>query len=331
MLDLRLLHQAVILARYRNYARAAQALHMTQPALSRSISGLEARVGEKLFNRTPRGVEVTAFGEMLLARSHTLLEGAAEVEREFKLMRGLEIGELRVGVGPYPALLSVGTAIGRLAATHPALHIQVTEDDLRAIVDDLLAGKIDLAVVELSIVSGETRLASEALPPHKGYFYTRVGHPLLAANDASIERILSYPFVGTRLPPRVARDFLALAKIGTIDADTGDYLPPIKVESIQMAKDIVLASDAVSMAPIACVAEEIAAGTLAVLGTRPEWMQTSYGLTWLRDGALSPAAEAFRQAIRSVEQEIVTRELRSNGAKPPRVLAMNRRTALRPS
>ncbi len=304
---------------------------MTQPALSRSIAGLEERVGEKLFNRTPRGVDVTAFGEMLLTRSHTLLEGAAEVEREFKLMRGLEIGELRVGVGPYPALMSVGTAIGRLAAAHPALHIQVIEEDLRATVDALLHGKLDLAVIELSIVAGETRLATEALPPHKGYFFCRAGHPLLGEKDVTVDRILSYPFVGTRLPPRAARDFLALAKIGTIDADTGDYLPPIKVESIQMAKDIVLAGDTVSMAPIACVAEEIAAGTLAVLGTRPEWMQTGYGLTWLRDGALTPAAEAFRQAIWSVEQEIAARESRSNGAKPPRVIATSRRTALRPS
>jgi DNA-binding transcriptional LysR family regulator len=331
VLDLRLLHQAVTLARFRNYARAAQALHMTQPALSRSIAGLETRLGEKLFNRTPRGVDVTAFGEMLLARGRVLLEGAAEVEREFKLMRGLEIGELRVGVGPYPAMMSVGTAIGRLMATHPALHVQVIEEDLRATVDALLEGKLDLAVLELSIVAGETRLSTEALPPHKGYFFCRAGHPLLRVKDLTIDRILSFPFVGPRIAPRAARDFLALAKIGTIESDTGDYLPPIKVESIQMAKDVVLASDAVSMAPIACVAEEIAAGTLAVLGTRPAWMQTGYGIAWLRDGALSPASEAFRQAIWSVEREIVARESRANGAKQARVLTPNRRTALRAS
>jgi DNA-binding transcriptional LysR family regulator len=331
VLDLRLLHQAVTLARYRNYARAAQALHMTQPALSRSIAGLETRVGEKLFNRTPRGVEVTAYGEMLLARGRVLLDGAAEVEREFKLMRGLEVGELRVGVGPYPAVMSVGTAIGRLAATHPALHIQVMEEDLRATVDALLVGKLDLAVFELSIVAGETRLATEALPPHRGFFYCRAGHALLSEKDVTIDRILAHPFVGTRIAPRAARDFLALAKIGTIDGDTGDYLPPIKVESIQMAKDIVLAGEAVSMAPIACLAEEIAAGTLAVLGARPAWMQTGYGLVWLRDIPLSPAAEAFRKSIWRVEKEIAAREARSDGTKPARALATNRRAALRPS
>lgn len=93
MLDLRLLHQAVALARHRNFARAAESLRLTQPALSRSIAGLEAGLGEKLFNRTQQGVEPTAFGQMLLSRAQTLLEGATELERDFQLMRGLDIGE----------------------------------------------------------------------------------------------------------------------------------------------------------------------------------------------------------------------------------------------
>jgi DNA-binding transcriptional LysR family regulator len=320
VLDLRLLHQAVTLARYQNYARAAQALHVSQPALSRSIAGLEARLGEKLFNRTSRGVEVTAFGDMLLARGRALLAGAAEVERDFKLMRGLEIGELRVGAGPYPAQMSVGTAIGRLTASYPSLHIELVTDDVRATIDALLGGRLDLAVIELSIVAGETRLATETLPPHKGFFYCRAGHPLLAMKDLTIEQILKYPFAGTRIVPRAARDFLALAKIGTIDADTGDYIPPINVDSIQMAKDIALASDAVSMAPIACLAAEIAIGTLVVLGARPAWMQTGYGLVWLRDIALSPAVEAFRKAMWSVEEEISATEVTANEVHQARTM-----------
>jgi DNA-binding transcriptional LysR family regulator len=329
VLDLRLLHQAVTLARYQNYARAAQALHVTQPALSRSIAGLEARLGEKLFNRTSRGVEVTAFGDMLLARGRALLDDAAEVERDFKLLRGLEIGELRVGVGVYPAQMSVGAAVGRLAASHPSLRIDVITEDVRVTVDALLGGGLDLAVIELSIVAGETRLATEALPPHKGYFYCRAGHPLLALEDVAIEHILQYPLVGPRIVPRAARHFLALAKNGTIDGDTGDYIPPIKVDSIQMARDVVLASNAVAMAPIACLSEEIAAGKLGLLGARPAWMQTAYGLVWLRDIALSPAAEAFRQAVWSVEREISAMEAAANGADRALAVASNQAPASR--
>ena len=114
MLELRLLHQALILARHRNFARAAEALHLTQPALSRSIASLESALGERLFDRTRQGVEPTSFGRMLLARAQPLVDDANELERDFFLMRGLEIGELRVGAGAYAAELSVGQAAGRL-------------------------------------------------------------------------------------------------------------------------------------------------------------------------------------------------------------------------
>ena len=72
---------------------------MTQPALSRSIAGLEAALGEQLFNRARQGVEPTSFGEVLLARARSLLDEATELERDFRLLRGLDIGELRVGAG----------------------------------------------------------------------------------------------------------------------------------------------------------------------------------------------------------------------------------------
>jgi DNA-binding transcriptional LysR family regulator len=329
VLDLRLLHQAITLASYRNYARAAQALHLTQPALSRSIAGLEGRLGEKLFNRTPRGVELTAFGELLLSRGRALIDDATSLERELKLMRGLEIGELRVGAGAYPAQMSVGVAVGRLARLHPSLRIEVMADDLRAIVDALLAGRLDLAVIEQSIVAGEARIATESLPPHKGYFYCRAGHPLLAGKGITIERILKYPFVGTRMTPRVAQDFFALAKVGIIDRDTGDYLPPIKVDSIRMAKDVVLASDAVGAAPVAFLAEEIAAGKLVALRPRAAWMRTGYGFAWLRDTALSPAAEAFRQAVWDVEREISAREAGVDAGDAVRTASAGRATGSR--
>jgi DNA-binding transcriptional LysR family regulator len=131
------------------------------------------------------------------------------------------------------------------------------------------------------------------------------------------------------MTPRVARDFFALAKVGIIDRDTGDYLPPIKVDSIRMAKDVVLASDAVGVAPVAFLAEEIAAGKLVALRPRAAWMQTGYGFAWLRDTALSPAAEAFRQAVWSVEREISAREAGTDGADAVRLASPGRATGSR--
>jgi DNA-binding transcriptional LysR family regulator len=303
MLDLRLLHQALTLARHRNFARAAQALHLTQPALSRSIAGLEATLGEKLFDRTHQGVEPTAFGQMLLARAHTLVDGANELERDFELMRGLHIGELRIGAGAYPAELSVSHAVGRLVARHPELRVQLTSSDLRSMIAALLGRRLDLVVIERSMVDGHTSLAVEALPEHPAYYFCRPGHPLAGVPQPSVQQVFAFPFVGTRMPQRTAASFLQMAKVGHIDPDTGDYVPPIKVDSIRAVKDVVMTCDAVGIAPLALIATEVRAGQLRTLPLRLDWMHTQYGFAYLRERQLSPAALAFMAELRGVEAE----------------------------
>lgn len=310
MIDLKLLRQAMVLAKHRNFARAAEALHVTQPALSRSIAGLEAAVGEKLFNRTKQGVEPTAFGELLLARGGSLLDGARELERSIALMRGLEVGELRVGAGPYPAELSVGEAVGRLLSRHPKLRIEVSTTDLRALADGVLRRVFDLAVVDVGMSEGETELAFDPLPERSVQFFCRAGHPLLAEPTPGLERILQFPYVGPRLPTRVARSFFALAKVGAIDADTGDYLPPVRAETLQMVKQVVMASDAVGAAPRSAIARELEAGQLAALSWSAPWLRLRYGFLYRRDRMLSPAAEAFVAEVRAIEARIAAEEQR---------------------
>jgi DNA-binding transcriptional LysR family regulator len=298
VLDLRLLHQALVLERHRNFARAAEALHLTQPALSRSIAGLEAVLGERLFDRTHQGVEATAFGRMLLSRARGLVDDAAELERDFQLFRGVHIGTLAVGAAIFPAALSVGQAAGALMGRHPRLNIELSTSDLRTLLDQVLQRKLDLGVMELSMVEGETLLATEALPEHPGCFFCRAGHPLAQLPRPSLKQVLAYPYVGPRLPQRIARDFLQQVKVGRIDADSGDYLPPVKVDTVAVAIEVVLHSDAVGLAPLA---PEVRAGRLLALPLRPDWMHTRYGFVYLRDRQLSPAASAFMAEVRAVE------------------------------
>lgn len=305
MIDLKLLHQALTLTRYRNFGRAAEALDMSQPALSRSISGLERSLGVALFSRARHGVEPTAFGERLLTRGERLLGDCAEIERELALMQGLHPGVLRIGAGPYPAEMSVGRALGRLAARHPDLRVELRVEGWRPIIDALLAAQIDLAVVESSVVAQDPRVQTDALPRHPGVFFCRAGHPLLGGPEPSLEQILAYPFVSTPLPARVAQTFYRLAKTGAIDPQTGDYLPPIRVDSVCVARAIAASSDAVALAPRALIADDLGCGRLVALPFKATWLQTHYGFTHLRDRALSPACLAFVEQVNAVEAEMM--------------------------
>ena len=121
ILDIKLLRQMLSLAKHRNFARAAESLHISQPALSRSISNLEETLGVQLFDRTSGGVVPTAYGRLILERGREIVAKESELRREIRLMQGIEIGELAIGAGPFPFEISVGPAVSRLIATFPKL------------------------------------------------------------------------------------------------------------------------------------------------------------------------------------------------------------------
>jgi len=304
MLDLKLIQHAITLAQHRNFARAAEQLGISQPTLSRNIAGLEAALGVRLFDRGQGGVLVTEFGKLLVANGQRLVDGAVELKREITLLQGLEIGELVLGAGPYPLEISVGPTLARLLDTHPGLHIEVQSLDWRALPQAVLAGKLDLGVVELSVLEEEPRLQTEPLPMHAGVFYCRGGHPLLDTPKPSLAQVFAFPYVGNRLPPRVAQAFMRIMPGGRIDKATGDFVPPIAVGSVRTARDIVLHSNALSVAMPALIADELMDGRLAVIDFHPPWLVSNYGFIYLRNRSLSPAARAFMEEMRKVEAEI---------------------------
>lgn len=304
-LDSRSLRHVLALASAGTYGAAARALGLSQPALSRSITRLEARLGVRLFDRGRRGVTPTRFGELLIRRGRDLMAGMEGIDREIALMQGLEIGELSIAAGLYPAEMSVGTAIGRLSATHPGLRISLMAAPWREVAAAAVAGAVDVAVVELSALADQPRLVRDPLPRHDAYFACRPGHPLLTERKLSLEKIFTYPFVGPRLPPRIGDPLRPAAGNLALDTTGGDLVPPLHVESIALARRIVVAGNAIAALPRVVIGAELEAGTLAVLPWRPGWLQTGYGFVYRGDRTPSPAAQAFMQAVRAAEAELV--------------------------
>jgi DNA-binding transcriptional LysR family regulator len=304
MIELRLLQQVVALALHKNFARAAEALHLTQPALSRSIAGLESTLGERLFNRTPKGVEPTDYGEALLARAQKLLDEAAELERELKLFRGLEVGALTIGAGPYPTAMSVGRAAGQLMAKHPGLRINVNVIDPRALITALLQRELDLVIVDIALADRISGLEIEPLPRHPIVLYCRPGHPLLDEPILTAEKVLAYPIAGPRLPIRIAEQLTPITGAYVTDPRSGDSFPALRFDSVDAAKEVVRCCDVISGAPQALIDADLRRGELVLLPFRLPKLHTNYGIIRLRSRMLSPAGEAFIDELRAIEHSI---------------------------
>ncbi|MFI5612588.1 LysR family transcriptional regulator [Amycolatopsis sp. NPDC051903] len=143
-LDLRLVHCFTVVAEHRHFGRAADALHVTQPSLSRQIRRLEQQLGARLLDRTPQGSRLTEAGEVFLPQARALLRTAAQTIASTQA--AARPSRLNVG---YASGLIVTPAVRELRHLHPDAEVQtlhVAFDDVRA---SLLEHRIDAVVSRL--------------------------------------------------------------------------------------------------------------------------------------------------------------------------------------
>lgn len=308
-LDLRLVEHAIALAHHRSYARAAKVLHVSQPTLSRSIAGLEDSLGVRLFDRGRGGVEPTPFGRLLLERGAVLLADEVALRREIQQLAGLEAGELVVGAGPFSAEISVGRAMTRLLEKHPQLRARIGCFDPEQIVRDVLAGRCDLGVADPGAASREPRLHHEAMPTHPIQLFARPDHPLARRTGLLLADVLAFAVVGSRVRGATATRLQMEGPAGRFDPDTGDFLPAITVDSLDLARRIAASTAAILPAVRGLVAADLRDGRLVQLDFHEPWMLTTYGVFWRSDRTPSPAVRAFVEELRAVESEISAESL----------------------
>jgi DNA-binding transcriptional LysR family regulator len=303
LLDIREIQHVTAIGRFRNFARAAESLDISQPALSKSIRGIETSLGVRLFDRSRKGVSPTAFGEIILSASGPLLRGVDEVLAEIRRVKGLEAGTLRIGAGSFALEMSVAEAVTRMAKRHPSLHLRLVLDDWESLTRKVVAGSLDVAVAEVTAAEQEPQLSVERLGEHGGVFYCRSGHPLLVRTSMTFENISGFPLAMSPLPGRVAPFFERIGAAGRVDPALGHFLPAITVDTVALMKRAVRDTDAISWAPKALIASELRDGSFAALPFAPPWARLNYGIFRRGDRPVTPALDMFLTELRAVEKK----------------------------
>jgi DNA-binding transcriptional LysR family regulator len=145
--DMRRLQYFVAVARERNFTRAAERLHIAQPALSRQVRLLEQELGVELLHRTTHQFELTEAGEFLLARGPEVLTAADELWRSVRTYGTGDRGEVVVGYGASASYETGPRLLARLADVHPGISITASVRSTGEIVAGVADGSIDLGLV----------------------------------------------------------------------------------------------------------------------------------------------------------------------------------------
>lgn len=318
MIDLRHLRHALALAEHGHYARAADACHITQPALTRSIQSLEASLGVRLFDRGSGGVEATAFGRLVLQHAAGLDVASRELERELQLARGLEVGELVVGVGPYGGAALVGPVLARLSQRHPRLRVRVVVAPWTELPARARARDVDVVVADLREIAEQSDFESRPLSVHRLYVVCRAGHPLATLPASTVQDVFRFPMAGPQLPRPAFERLCAMAPQPMRAALRKQGTLTIECDSSPMLKAVVMGSDAVSMMCPFMLDVELAGGQLVVLRDLDLGIRARFGAAWIAGRTVSAATSTFVDLLQVHDLEAHASELNAGRTDRPR-------------
>lgn len=150
-MDLRTMRYMLIVAEHGHMTRAAEALGVSQPALSAALRKLEAELGAAVFHRTGKGVEVTDAGRVFLEHAAGAIRQAEQGVEAVRELVGLESGSILVGAGATAAGYLLPNAIRAVQVEHPALRFSIREAGSSAVAQGVISGELDLGIVTLPL------------------------------------------------------------------------------------------------------------------------------------------------------------------------------------
>lgn len=295
-MDLRRWNHIVTLAERRSFARAAEQVHLTQPALTRSIQAAEAELGLRLFDRGTQEVVPTPAGEFVVERARQLVYNSRCLERDVDLYRSRALGDTAFGAGPFPVATFIPALLVSVRREFPGINIRVEVNNWKLLLARLREEDIEFFVADISDLPVDPGLAIRPLRLEPGSFYVRAGHPLAARRSVGFKEVWVHGLLSIRLPPRVLA--LLAAKL--------DLSPPqalklaLECDDVGVLKAIALGSDSVLLGPDVAVAQDVAEGRLVPLtveGLPPAGAEMGVVSLWGRTP--SPMAELIIRRLPS--------------------------------
>ena len=275
------LRHFISLAQTGSFSKSAEAMHLTQPALSRSIRAIEDELGLPLFDRIGRRSELTPFGRQVLQRAQRLVDDAAELHALGQRMQQGEGGAIRIGLGSGPGALLMTPLLMQVATRHPQLTLEISRGSTDRLVQALRDRQLDALVIDARSLQPATDLRTELVCEIRGSFMVRRGHPLLRKRGGvRFEMLKDYPIASTPLSDEVAR---RLMETYGPEAHPAACVT-LRCEEIPSLVEVVRKSDAILLAVRA------AAPDLVELPMVPGEITTAlFGLVTLAGRAEAPA------------------------------------------
>lgn len=281
--DIKKLRQLVTVARTGNFSRAAEELHITQPALSRSIAGFEEHFGIRIFDRGRNGAVLTPLGAMVIAEAETLIKQAHALDHNLRLYAQGDAGKINFGMGPLVASMVLPSLSIHFLHSRPKLRLQASVKSVRTLLIELMDDTIEMLFCAGEQIEATNELALEKVGSAGFDFFVRAGHPLAGCGPLSRSGFGEFPI-------------LCGSEFSTFAGSEGAFL----CDNYHILRDTALHTDGIWISSPLFVKEELNSGQLVALTvTDHQLPQHSDIIAVRRSGYTpSPAADAIYDFVR---------------------------------
>jgi len=292
-MNLRQLSHLIALADEGRFVAAAERVHLSQAAFSRSIQALEEDWGLRLFERGPQGAVLTPAGRTLVERARRLVFDADCLERDAALLRGGLLGELAFGAGPVPAAVLVPPLLAELRREAPGVVARVRYGNVDSLLTLLTDEAIEFFIADPRMLSDTSRVEMTPVMRIRGGLYARAGHPLLDASRVTAADLAHHGLGMVSMSPQLQ---LFVAQ-GLGFASPAEL--PVVVECDDLVTLARLAADGDLLAALPRglpVVDSLGLQPIKGLKTLGELYVDAHAV-WLRGRTLAPAAETALRLV----------------------------------
>lgn len=290
----------VEVARQKSVMKAADLLHVSQPAVTKTIRELEEALGVNLVERDGRGIRVTRHGEVFLRHAGASLSALRQGVDSVSAERLDAAPPLRVGALPTVAARVMPRAMITYLGEKTGSRVKIVTGENAVLLEQLRVGDLDIVVGRLAAPRQMTGFSFEHLYSEEVRFVVRAGHPLLR------EDVSGFPELGRYAVLMPSRSSIIRPFVERLLITNGVAMPPNQIETVSHAfgRAFVRATDAIWIISAGVVAADIADGVLVALPIDTSETKGPVGLTIRADAVPSPALDLLVRCIREAAETL---------------------------
>jgi DNA-binding transcriptional LysR family regulator len=284
----------------RNINGAATLLNMSQPAASKLLKDLESVLGVPLFDRLPRGIKPTPYGETMIRHTRMALASLSQAQEEIAALKSGHSGQVDVGVVMGPGVALMPQVIARVSREAPLLRIGVEQGDSIVLLERLRKGKLDFLIARILDHAEKTDLNYEELSDESICAMAREGHPLQSHAQLGLAELATQSWI--------------LSPQGSILRHRFDMMfhrnglaPPTHVvdtTATMVIISLLQQTDFIHTVPRDVAQHFMAFGKLCILPIDLPCKMDGFGIILRRGQLLSQGAMTLLQAVREVATDI---------------------------